>query len=176
MITDKMVNSINKQINNEFFSSLFYLSMAGYTEKIGFKGASKWFKIQYHEENYHAMRLFEFVQSRGGTLKFSDIKAPNQDYSSLQDVFYKTLEHEEHVTSLINDLMDVAIEEKDHATQIFLQWYITEQVEEEENLNDIITQLKLIADDSRGLLNLDKELGARVLNVPLDFSNGLPKV
>lgn len=176
MITEKMVNSINEQINNEFYSSLFYLSMAAYTDSIGFKGASKWFKVQYHEENYHGMRLFEFLQSRGGKILFSDIKAPNQDFKSIQDVFYKTLEHEEHVTQLINNLMDVAVEEKDHASQIFLQWYVTEQVEEEENLHDIITQLELIKDDSIGLLNLDKELGARVLNVPVDFSNGLPKV
>lgn len=176
MISDKMVNSINEQINNEFYSSLFYLSMAAYTDSIGFKGAAKWFKVQYHEENYHAMRLFEFLQSRGGKIEFLELDAPKQKFTSIQDVFYKTLEHEEHVTNLINNLMDVAVEEKDHASQIFLQWYVTEQVEEEENLNDIITQLKLIKDDSIGLLNLDKELGNRILNVPVDFSNGLPKV
>lgn len=176
MITDKMVISFNKQINNEFYSSLFYLSMAAYAEKIGFKGASKWFKIQYHEENFHAMKLLEFLQSRGGSVQFYDVAAPDQNYSSIQDLFYKTLTHEKHVTKLIDDLMNVAIDEKDHASQIFLQWYITEQVEEEENLNDIITQLQLIGDDSRGLLNLDKELGSRVLNVPIDFSNGIPKV
>ncbi len=170
-----MVQSLNRQMNREYFSSLFYLSMAAYAENIGFKGSAKWFKVQYHEENYHAMKFYEFLQSRGGKIEYLNIEKPDQNFKSIQDLFNKTLKHEEGVTKLINNLMDVAIEEKDHASQIFLQWYITEQIEEEENVNDILIQLKLISDDPRGLLNLDKELGSRVLNAPIDFSNGLPK-
>ncbi|MGL1894708.1 MAG: ferritin [Spirochaetaceae bacterium] len=176
MITDKMVNSLNKQMNREYFSSFFYLSMASYAEQIGFKGSAKWFKIQHHEENYHAMKFYEYLQSRGGKIEYLDIEKPEQEFKSMQDLFTKTLKHEENVTKLINNLMDIAVEEKDHASQIFLQWFITEQVEEEENVNDILTQINLIAEDVRGLMNLDKELGQRVLNAPIDFSNGLPKV
>ena len=130
MITDKMVQSLNTQMNREYFSSLFYLSMAAYAENIGFKGAAKWFKIQYHEENFHAMKFYEFLQSRGGKIEFLDIEKPNQNFTSIQDLFMKTLKHEENVTELIDELMNVAISEKDHASQIFLQWYITEQVED----------------------------------------------
>lgn len=176
MISDKMVQSLNNQMNKEYYSAFFYLSMAAYAENIGYKGSAKWFKIQYHEENYHAIKIYEFLQTRGGKITFLDIEKPEQDFTSLQDLFKKSIEHEEIVTELINNLMDVAIEKKDHASQIFLQWFVTEQVEEEENVNDIITQLKLVGNDVTGLLNLDKELGARVLNAPIDFSNGLPKM
>lgn len=176
MISKRVLESLNKQLNREYYSAILYLNMAAYVDRIGFKDTAIWFKVQYHEEKYHAMRFYEYIQSRGGILEFFDIESPNQEYSSLKDIFEKTLIHEEEVTASINNLMEIAVQEKDHATQIFLQWFITEQVEEEENVNDILTRINLLDGDKQGLLLLDKELGTRILTVPLDFSRGLPKI
>ncbi len=176
MIKDRMQLELNKQLNREHYSAILYLSMASYAEQAGYKGAARWLKVQYHEEQYHAMRFYEYILSRNGRLEFMDIPKPDQTFKSLLDVYQKTLIHEEEVTEYVNRLMDIAVEEKDHATQIFLQWYITEQVEEEDNVNDILTRIKLLNGDNQGLLVLDKELGLRQLTIPTDFTNGLPKV
>jgi len=173
MISDKMANAINEQMNKEMYSAYLYMAMSAYSSELGLKGTAKWFMVQYHEEMFHAMKMYDYIQRQGGTIKLETIDKPPSEWKSPLDLFEKTLAHEQMVTALINDLMNVAIAEKDHATQIFLQWYITEQVEEEENDNDIIAQLKLIGSNSQGLLMLDRDLSTRMANIPLDFTAGL---
>lgn len=173
MLTDKMTAALNGHMNKEMYSAYLYMSMSACAESMGLKGFAKWFMVQYHEEMFHAMKVFEYIQAQGGTVKLLQIDEPPAEWESALDLFEKTLAHEQMVTGRINALMDLAIAENDHATKIFLQWYVTEQVEEEENDNEIIDQLKLIKDDPRGLLMLDRELGARSANVPLDYAQGV---
>lgn len=173
MIDKEMAQALNDQINKEMYSAYLYMSMSACSNNTGLKGFANWFMVQYHEEMYHAMKLYEYVQRQGEEVKLEAIKAPPAEFSSQLDMFTQTLAHEQYITSSINDLMELAISKKDHATQIFLEWYITEQVEEEENDNDIIAQLKLIGDNVHALLMLDRELSGRVANIPTDFSKGV---
>jgi ferritin len=129
--------------------------------------------VQYHEEMLHAMKLYEYVILRGGSITLQLIPQPPATFASPLDMFQKTLEHEQYITNSINERMDLAIAEKDHATQIFLQWYVTEQVEEENNDQEILAQLKMIGSDAQGLMLLDKELAARITTVPTEFSKGI---
>ncbi len=173
MIDPKMAQALNEQINKEMYSAYLYMSMSAFSNKTGLKGFANWFMVQYHEEMFHAMKLYEYVQRQGEDIKLETIKAPPSDFSSQLDMFTQTLAHEQYITSSINELMELAISKKDHATQIFLEWYVTEQVEEEENDNDIILQLKLIGDNTHALLMLDRELTARIATIPTDFSKGV---
>ncbi|GFO54695.1 ferritin [Geomonas sp. Red276] len=166
MFTDKLRTAMNKQLNNEFYSAYLYLSMSSYAGAIGLKGAANWFYVQYQEEMVHCMKFFSFINSRGVNVELGQIAAPPTKFKSLLDMFQKTLKHEESITASINDLTDLALSEKDHATHIFLQWFVTEQVEEEENDRDIIGKLKLIGDNGQGLLQLDNELATRVFVPP----------
>jgi len=172
MLHQEMANALNEQINREMYSAYLYLSMSNFSDKTGLKGFANWFMVQYHEETYHAMKLYGYVQRQGEDVVLDTIKAPQAEFKSALDMFTLTLEHERYITTSINELMDLAISKKDHATQIFLEWYITEQVEEEENDNDIIAQLKLIGDNPHALLMLDRELSGRSTNVPTDFTKG----
>lgn len=173
MISDNMSKTMNEQINREMYSAYLYMAMSTHCSTLGLKGFAKWFMIQYHEEMYHAMKIYEYLLRQGVSVQLQPIKGPPTEFSSALDMFEKTLEHERYITRCINDLMEQAIAEKDHATQIFLQWYITEQVEEEENDNDIIAQLKLVGDSAHGLMMVDRELAIRTTTVPTDFSNGV---
>jgi len=173
MLQKKMTKALNGQINKEMFSAYLYMSMSAYSNDLGLKGFANWFMVQYHEEMFHAMKLYEYVQRQGETVTLAAIAAPATKFASTLDMFEKTLAHEQFITKSINELMDLAITQKDHATQIFLEWYVTEQVEEEDNDNDIIAQLKLIGDNPHALLMLDRELTGRVANVPVDFSKGV---
>ena len=173
MISEKMNASLNEQVTKEMYSAYLYMAMSSYSNTLGLKGFASWFMVQYHEEMFHAMKIYEYIHSQGGQVALNAIDAPPAVFEGPLDLFEKTLAHEQKVTQSINTLMDIAQGEKDHATQIFLQWYVTEQVEEEENDNDIIAQLKLIKDNPQGLMMLDRELGQRMANVPLDFSKGV---
>ena len=173
MLNKKMAQALNEQINKEMYSAYLYMSMSAYSANIGLKGFANWFMVQYHEEMYHAMKLYEYVQRQGEDVKLASIKAPPAEFLSPLDMFTQTLTHEQYITSSINELMELAISKKDHATQIFLEWYVIEQVEEEENDNDIIAQLKLIGDNAHALLMLDRELAARTTTIPTDFSKGV---
>ena len=173
MLSQKMTDALNDQINKEMYSAYLYMSMSVASDEMGLNGFANWFMVQYHEEMYHAMKIYEYVGRQGGKITLKAIAEPPADFSSPLDMFTKTLEHEQFVTRSINDLMDLAIEERDHASRIFLQWYVTEQVEEEENDNDMIAQLKLIGDNPQGLMMLDRELTGRAANVPTDFSKGV---
>jgi ferritin len=137
MISEKIQNAINDQINAEFYSSYFYLSMSAYCESENFKGFAEWFRLQAEEEKTHGFKLFDYLQERGGRVVLKAIDAPPVEFKSVQDTFEKTLEHERKVTSLINNLNKLAVDEKDYATQAHLQWFITEQVEEEATAEDI---------------------------------------
>ncbi|MDG5814462.1 ferritin [Chitinispirillales bacterium ANBcel5] len=173
MISKRMESALNEQINKEMFSAFLYMSMSADCADKGLKGSSVWFMTQYHEEMVHAMKIYEYIQKQGAKVRLVALEEPQQEFASLSDMFDKTLEHEKLVTSSINDLMNLAVEERDHATQAFLNWYVTEQVEEEDTAMDIIQRIKLIGDNSSGLYMLDKELGARTVSVPTDFSTGV---
>lgn len=173
MLSKGMEAALNEQLNREMYSAYLYMSMSSYAGSIGLKGFANWFMVQYHEEMLHAMKLYEHINVRGGRAILKAISEPPAEFASPLDMFQKTLEHEQYITKSINDRMELAIAEKDHATQIFLQWYVTEQVEEENNDHEIIAQLKNIKNDSQGLILLDRELGARVTTVPTEFSQGI---
>ncbi len=161
MITKKMSEALNGQINKEMYSAYLYLSMSAYAETIGLSGFANWFYVQYQEETEHAMRIYHYLQEQGDAVKLKAIEQPPVEFESPMQMFEATLEHEKFITKSINDLVDLAIEEKDHATHIFLQWFVTEQVEEEANDNTIIDKLKLIGDQTNALFMLDKELAQR---------------
>jgi len=161
MLSEKMVEALNEQINKEIYSAYLYLSMSAYSEYIGLKGFANWFMVQYQEEMEHAMKIYRYINDHGAQVKLKAIEKPPAEFGSPIEMFEKTLEHEKFVTKSINDLVDLAIKENDHATQIFLQWFVTEQIEEEANDNEIIAKLKLVGKEGNGLFMIDKELGER---------------
>ena len=163
MISKKMEEALNKQLNRELFSSYLYLSMATYFEKNSFVGMAQWMKLQAEEEHTHSMKFFEFIQKVGGRVILEQIDKPQTDWTSAQNAFEDALGHEEYITKNINELTDLAISERDHSTKTFLQWYIDEQVEEEATANEIVQKFKLIGESKSGIYMLDRELGARVL-------------
>jgi ferritin len=173
MLSKKMVNAVNSQINKEIYSAYLYLAMASNAEASGFRGATVWLKVQFHEEMVHAMKFYEYLVDQGAGVRLLAIAEPPVTYASLLDVFEKTLAHEQLVTRSINDLMELAIQEKDHATQALLAWYVTEQVEEEKNATEILQTLRMIGDNTSALFLYDKELGVRMVTVPTDFSKGV---
>jgi ferritin len=162
VLTEKMGEALNKQLNNEIYSAYLYLSMSAHSTFVGLKGFANWFMIQYQEEMVHAMKIYDYINAQGGQVKLMAIAQPPTQFGSPLNMFEKTLQHEKFITKSINDLVDLAIEEKAHATNIFLQWFVTEQVEEEANDNEIIAKLKLVGKEGNGLFMIDKELAARV--------------
>jgi ferritin len=149
------------------------MSMASYCTSKGLKGFANLFMVQFHEEMFHAMKFYEYINLQGGRALLKAISQPPSSFESPLDMFNKTLEHEQFITKSINELMELAIAKKDHATQIILQWYVTEQVEEESNDNEILSQLRLIKDDPQGIMLLDRELAGRMTTVPTEFSKGI---
>jgi ferritin len=154
-------DSINEQIKNEFYSAYLYLSMAAYSEASNLPGFAHWFRLQSQEELTHAMRFFDHVHDRGGRVLLHAIDLPPLEFESPLDVFEQTLEHERTVTAMIHRLYETAEQEKDYATQVELQWFIAEQVEEEKTASQIVETLKEVGDTSQGLLLLDRQLGSR---------------
>ena len=161
MISKTIQDAINEQIKNELYSAYLYLAMSAYTESINLRGFAGWFKVQNTEEQGHAMKFFEYVFDRGGRVTLQAIAQPPSEFKSPLDAFEQTLEHERKVTAMINNLYALALKENDYATQALLQWFITEQVEEEKNATEIVEKLKLVGDRGSGLLYLDHELGER---------------
>ena len=162
MLNKKLEEALNAQINAEFWSAYLYLSMSSDMSDKGMAGVANWFAIQFKEEQDHAMKFFNYVISRGGKVTLKPIEKVDTEWKSPLAAFEQTLQHEEKVTSLINDLYALAEQEKDYATQSMLKWFIDEQVEEEENAKAIIDTLKLIGDNGYGLYQLDKALATRV--------------
>ncbi len=161
MIPQKMETAFNSQINAEMYSAYLYLSMAMYFESIQFKGFAQWMKVQYQEEMMHATKMGDFLLDRGGRVLLQAIEAPPTEWASPAAVFENTLKHEKKVTGLIHDLLNKAVELKDPASQIFLQWYVTEQVEEEKSAEEILHTLKQIKDAPGAMFMLDHQLGSR---------------
>jgi ferritin len=166
MLSEKMTDALNNQLNKEIYSAYLYMSMSAYSSYSGLKGFANWFMVQYQEEMAHAMKIYNYIDSQGQQVKLMAINQPPTEFESSLDMFEKTLKHEQFVTKSIHDLVDLAINEKDHATNIFLQWFVTEQIEEEGNDNEIISRLRIVGEDGNGLLMLDKELSARVFTPP----------
>jgi ferritin len=163
MLNKKLESAINDQIQRELASAYIYLSMAAYFEANTLPGFANWMRIQFHEEQAHAFKLFDFVYDRGGTVKLQPIEGPPTEFESPIDVFTQTLAHEQKVTGHINDLYAWAVEERDYPSQILLQWFIDEQVEEEKNAGDILDLLKMTDGNPHALLMLDREYGARAM-------------
>ena len=172
MLSERITEALNKQINNEIYSAYLYLSMSAHSTFIGLKGFANWFMVQYQEEMVHAMKIYDYINAQGGQVKLMAVAQPPTEFGSPLEMFEKTLEHEKFVTKCFNDLVDLAIEEKDHASNIFLQWFVTEQIEEEANDNEIISKLKLVGKEGNGLFMIDKELAARVFTPPATSKAG----
>jgi ferritin len=166
VLSERMVDALNKQVNREVYSAYLYLSMSAYSTFKGLKGFANWFMVQYQEEMTHAIKIYGYINDQGGQVKLMAVQKPPTEFGSPLEMFEKTLEHEKFVTKCINDLVNLAIEEKDHATKIFLHWFVTEQIEEEANDNEIIAKLKLVGKEGNGLFMIDKELVARVFTRP----------
>jgi len=166
MLSKKMEEALNKQCNAELYSAYLYLSMSAYFHSINLNGFAKWMRAQVQEELMHAMKFYDYVNERGGRVLLQAIEAPSTEWKSAEDAFETVNKHEQKVTSLINDLVDLAISECDHASNNFLQWFVKEQVEEEASANDVLQKLKLIGDQPHGLFMLDREMGTRVFTMP----------
>ncbi len=161
MISEKMNKAFNKQVNEEMYSSYLYLSMSAWLTKNGLPGFGSWMRQQSDEEYDHCMRIFDYILERGGTVDLTAIAAPKTEWKDVKEVAEEVVAHEELVTGLINGLMDVAAAEKDHASAIFLQWFVSEQVEEEASVGEILDRVKLVGTDSGALYHLDMELSKR---------------
>lgn len=166
MLNKNVEAAINKQINAELYSAYLYLSMAAYFEAENLSGFANWMRVQFEEEQFHALKMFDFINERGGRVQLAPIEGPKVEWTNIIEVFEDTLAHERHVTDLINNLVDVAMAERDHASGNFLKWYVDEQVEEEANVEKLLFQLRLIEGKGQGLLMLDRELATRTFTPP----------
>jgi ferritin len=165
MLSEKMEEALNGQLNAELYSSYLYLSMASYFEDISLGGFAGWMRAQAYEESMHGLKFYDYIIERGGRVTLKAIDGPPTEWESPLAAFEAVLAHEQKVTSLINDLVELALEEHDHATHIFLQWFVTEQVEEEDSANDVVQKIRLIGDARGGLFMLDRELGQRTVGL-----------
>jgi ferritin len=161
MLPKTMQDAINEQIQKEYHSSYLYLAMAAYCEADNLPGAAQWMRVQSREELSHAMKLFEHLVDRGGRVTLQAIPQPPAEYKSALDVFEKVLAHEQLITAAIHKLYALALKENDYPAQVMLQWFVTEQVEEERSATEVVDQLKMIGDSTNGLLMLDRGLGKR---------------
>lgn len=162
MIHEKMEKALNAQVNAEYWSAYLYLSMSAWFENINLPGFANWMYMQAQEESSHAIKMFKYIVERGGVVKLQPIDKVETEWEDVITVFEETLAHEQKVTGLINNLMDIAIDIKDHASKSFLQWFIDEQVEEESSVDAIIHQLKMVKNSPHALFMLDKEFAGRV--------------
>ena len=160
-MNEKVLNALNEQIKHELYSAYVYLAVSGYCERMSLPGFAHWMRLQSQEEVAHAMKIFDFINDRGGAVKLQTIDAPAADFGSAQSIAEKALEHERKVTGLIERLYGLAVQEGDYATQALMQWFVTEQVEEEKNAGLLVDQLKMVGDNRPALLLLDMELGKR---------------
>ena len=166
MINKKMEEALNDQIREELYSAYLYLSMSAWFETINLKGFANWMRVQTQEEQFHASKIFDFLNERQGRVVLQQIDAPPYKWDSPLDAFENAYKHEQHITGRINDLVQLATEKKDRATQIFLDWFVSEQVEEEASVDEIVQQLKLINNKGQGLLMIDRELRMRTFVPP----------
>ena len=161
MISNSMQKAINEQINKELFSAYLYLSMSAYFENNNLSGFANWMRVQAEEEKGHAMKLYEHLVDRGGKVELAAIAAPQIDWKSNLEVVKQVQEHEEYVTASINSLYDLAVAEKDYPAQVLLQWFISEQVEEEKHASELVYQVELLETKGSALMMLDHVLSER---------------
>ncbi len=161
MLPKQIAEALNKQINAEFASAYLYLSMSAYLNEVSLVGFANWMRAQYEEEVFHAMKMYDYVLERGGTIKLDAVAAPQQSWKDIIEVFEAVLHHEQEITHSINRLVSLAIAEQDHATVNFLQWFVDEQVEEEASVSELLAQLKLVGGQGSGLFMLDREAAQR---------------
>jgi ferritin len=166
MLSQKMQDALNAQINAEYYSSYLYLAMAAWCDEANLKGFANWFRVQAQEEMIHVMKFFAYVLDRKGRVRLSAIEGPPDQWPSALAVFEAAMAHEQKVTTRINQLVELAIRENDFATHTLLQWFVTEQVEEEASVDQIVQQLKLAEGTPAAMFMLDRELGARVFTPP----------
>jgi ferritin len=161
MISKKMEKALNEQIKEELYSASIYMAISAWASSKDFDGTAHFFMLQTQEEVGHAMKMYNYLFEVGGQAVIPGLDKPPVKYKDLDDVFQKALEHEKYISGRINKLVTLAREESDYATEYFLQWFVTEQVEEEASMNKVISQLKMAGTDSRGLFLVDRELGKR---------------
>lgn len=161
MLSEKLLTKLNEQITHEFFSAHYYLAMAAYFKKEDLDGFANFFLVQAEEERFHAMKFFDFIIDQGKEAVITGFKDPKRDFKSATEVFTLALEHEQLVSSLINDLMTIAQEDKHYSSISFLQWFVDEQVEEEATMGKLLNQVKRVGEEGHGILMLDRELASR---------------
>ncbi|WP_407355897.1 ferritin [Methanolobus sp. WCC5] len=166
MLSEKMTEALNGQINKEMYSAYLYMDMSAHCTYEGLGGFANWFMVQYQEEMSHAMKIYDYINEQGGKVVLHAIEKPPGNFGTPLEMFEATLKHEQFITKSIHELVDLAYEEKDYATQIFLQWFVTEQIEEEANDNELIAKLKLVGNDGNGIFMLDRELETRTFTPP----------
>ncbi len=166
MIGKKLQDALNDQLNAELYSSYLYLSMSAYFQSVNLAGFAGWMRIQAQEELVHVMKFYDYVGERGGKVTLGAVDGPPTEWKSPLAAFEQAYAHEQMVTGRINDLVNLAIDERDHATNGFLQWFVTEQVEEEATADAVVQKLKLIGDDGGGMFMVDQEMGSRVFTPP----------
>jgi ferritin len=170
MINETIQKELNNQLNAEMYSSYLYLSMSAYFQSTDLAGFANWMRIQAQEELAHAMKFYDYIHERGARVTLTEIKGPQTEWESSRAAFEHVYQHEQKVTGLINDLVNLSVEEKDHATNNFLQWFVTEQVEEEASASGILQKVRMVGNDGSGLFMLDKELALRVFTPPVSES------
>lgn len=170
MISKKMADRINEQINKEMFSAYLYMAMSAKMSEAGYKGVAKWLMIQYHEEMFHGMKFYSYLEDQGVAVELKTLAKPEVSEKTVKDIFEKVLEHEKGVTKSIHELAALALEEKDYATQGLVAWYVDEQVEEEKNASEILQTIDLVGNSAQGIFLVNIELGKRGLSVPSDFT------
>jgi len=161
MLSQNLQDALNEQIKNEFYSAHVYLAMSSWFEDKGLPGFAKWMRVQYSEELTHGLKIFDFINDRDGRALVLGFDAPPTDWKSPLDVFQDSYTHEQKVTAMINNLYAMAQQEPDYATLVLMQWFISEQVEEEKNAKLIVDQLKMSGDSGSAILILDRDLGGR---------------
>ena len=168
MLSQPMEEALNEQINAELYSGYLYMAMSAYFQKEGLPGFATWMHAQAQEEQFHAEKFYNFLHERDGRVVLKTIDAPPADWDSPLAAFQDALAHEQKVTDRINKLMDLAVEQKDHATRGFLQWFVDEQVEEEDSVRQVIDELKLVGTTGGGMFMLNRELGQRRFSPPAE--------
>jgi len=172
MMDEKMQEALNKQLNAEIYSAYLYLSMSAYFQSVNLGGFANWMRVQWQEELMHALKFYDYVNERGGRVILRPVEAPASEWGSPLAAFEDTYRHEQKVTAMINKLVDLAVEARDHATNNFLQWFVSEQVEEEASADEVVQRLKLVGNDASGLFMIDRELAQRVFVAPAATAEG----
>ncbi|WP_373034731.1 ferritin [Sulfurimonas sp.] len=167
MLSKKIQKSLSAQLNHEFYSAYLYLAMSAYCSQSDFKGVASWLKMQYEEEHMHATKIYNYLIEQGAQVSLIEIAKPPKNFGTILNVFQMSLKHEQMMTSKLNELSNLALKEKDHATYNLLQWFVNEQVEEESSVSEIISKIKLVNGDGYGLLMIDNELNQRSSPAPI---------